>query len=372
MTDMRLRALALGLSVVVAATPVAQACTSLRLMTANGYPIYGRTMEFASATIPWQLAVYPRGTRFAGIGPNGRKGLTWTGKFGFVGALTGGVSEGAVSDGMNERGLVVGLLIFNGSDYQVPKTDAEFGKTVAYWQLANYLLSNFATTAEVRKALTDDVIVADVALPASTGLPRVPVHYVVHDADGNALVVEYIDRQLRAVDNPLGVLTNDPSFAWQMENLTFYTDLPLDQRPPVTRGAGAKQVAQGLDVTKQDMSGAVTSPNRFVKAAVWSLQSLPPKDADQGVTRVATLMNNFDIPEGTKLYRGSLGTFPESTAWTAIGDMKNRRYFFRTEFNPNWRMVDLNRVDFGKGQVRTIVLPPLPLGSDISDLFLAR
>ncbi len=125
---------------------------------------------------------------------------------------------------------------------------------------------------------------------------------------------------------------------------------------------------QGLDVSKQEMSAAVTSPNRFVKAALWSLESLPPENADQGITRVATLMNNFDIPEGTKLYRGPLGAFPESTAWTAIADMKNRRYLFRTEFNPNWRLIDLARIDFGKGQARTIQLPPLPLGRDITDL----
>lgn len=368
----RSSALMLGLSLLLAGTPIAEACTSLRLMTADGYPIYGRTMEFASATIPWQLAVYPRGTTYQGLAPNGQKGLGWTGRYGFVGALAAGVNEGAVSDGMNERGLVVGLLILYGSKYQTPKTDADVRKTVAYWQLGNYLLSNFATVAEVRTALTDNIIVADVPLPASAGLGSLPVHYVVHDADGNALAVEYIDGQLRVHDNPLGVLTNDPRFEWQMENLTFYTDLPLDRRPPVQRSAGAKAAAQGLDVTKQDMSAAVTSPNRFVKAAVWSLESLPPKNADQGITRVATLMNNFDIPEGTKLYRGPLGAFPESTAWTAIGDMKNRRYFFRTEFNPNWRMIDLSRVDFGKGQARAVALPPLPLGSDISDLVSGR
>lgn len=360
-----------GLSLLLAAAPMAEACTSLRIMTADGYPIYGRTMEFASTTIAWQLAVYPRGAKFDGLAPNGQKGLSWTGKYGFVGALAGGVSEGAVSDGMNERGLVVGMLIFNGSKFQIPKTDAEIKKTIAYWQLANYLLSNFARVAEVKKALAGDVVVADVPLPASTGLGSLPVHYAVHDADGNALAVEYIDNQLRLVDNALGVLTNDPSFDWQMENLTFYTDLPLNRRPPVQRSAEKKAVTQGLDVTKQEVSAAVTSPNRFVKAAVWSLESLPPKDADQGITRVATLMNNFDIPEGTKLYRGVLGEFQESTAWTAIGDMKNRRYFFRTEFNPNWRMIDLTRVDFGKGQARIVKLPPLPLGSDISNLVSA-
>lgn len=348
--------------------PMAEACTSLRIMTADGYPIYGRTMEFSSATIAWQLAIYPRGVTFTGLAPNGEKGLSWTAKYGFVGALGGGIKDGAVTDGMNERGLVVGLLIFNGSQYQVPKGEADIKKTIAYWQVGNYILSNFATVGEVKKALTDDVLVANTPLPSYLSLPSLPVHYAVHDADGNALVIEYIDHQLHIYDNPLGVLTNDPSFEWQMENLPFYTDLPLDRHPPVKRTSETKVMSQGLDVTKQEMSGAVTSPNRFVKAALWSLESLPPKDADQGITRVATLMNNFDIPEGTKLYRGPLGAFPESTAWTAIADMKNRRYLFRTEFNPNWRLIDLSRIDFGKGQARTISLPPLPLGRDITGL----
>ncbi len=354
MTKKRCFAIAIGLCMLLADAPSVEACTSLRIMTANGYPIYGRTMEFASATIAWKLAIYPRGTTFTGLAPNGEKGLSWTGKYGFVGALGGGLKDGAVSDGMNEKGLVVGLLIFDGSKFQMPKGEADIKKTIAYWQVANYLLSSFANVGEVRKALADDVLVADTPLPSYLRLPGLPVHFAVHDADGNALVIEYIDHQLRIYDNPLGVLTNDPSFEWQMENLTFYTDLPLDQRPPVKRTRETKVMSQGLDVSKEEMSAAVTSPNRFVKAALWSLESLPPEDADQGITRVATLMNNFDIPEGTKLYRGPLGAFPQSTAWTAIADMKNRRYFFRTEFNPNWRLIDLARIDFSKGQPRTI------------------
>lgn len=370
---MKQRVCALALAMMMEAAPAADACTGLRIMTADGYPIYGRTMEFASTVIAWQLAVYPRGVRYQGLAPGKQEGLSWTGKYGFVGALAGGAKEGAVSDGMNERGLVVGLLIFNGSQYQVPHGAAERRKTIAYWQLANYLLSNFATVAEVKQALAHDVVVADVAFPASAGLGTgIPVHFAVHDADGNALVVEYIDHRLHVYDNPLGVLTNDPSFKWQMENLTFYTDLPLDRRPPVKAVASAAPVAQGLDVTKQEVTAALTSPNRFVKAAVWSLKSLAPKNADQGITRVATLMNNFDIPQGTKLYRGPLGQFQQSTAWTAIGDMKNRRYFFRTEFNPNWRMIELKRVDFGTGPVRVVDLPPLPLATDITGLVSAH
>ncbi len=369
---MKRRVFVVALSTLLAAAPAADACTSLRIMTADGYPIYGRTMEFASSVIAWQLAVYPRGAKYHGRAPNGQEGLSWTGRYGFVGALAGGVKEGAVSDGMNERGLIVGLLIFNGSQYQVPRDDVERKKTIAYWQLANYLLSNFANVDEVKKALANDIVVADVALPASAGLgARIPVHFAVHDAEGDALVVEYIDHKLHVYDNPLGVLTNDPSFKWQMENVTFYTDLPLDRRPPVEAATAGGPAAQGLDVTKQEVSAAVTSPNRFVKAAVWSLKSLPMKNADQAITRVATLMNNFDIPQGTKLYRGPLGEFQQSTAWTAIGDMKDRRYFFRTEFNPNWRMIDLKRIDFGKGQVRVIELPSLPLGADITGLMVA-
>ncbi len=221
MTKKRSFATAIGLCVLLAGAPSVEACTSLRLMTTNGYPIYGRTMEFASATIAWQLAIYPRGVTFTGLAPDGETGLSWTGKYGFVGALGGKIKDGAVSDGMNEKGLVVGLLILYGSKYQVPNDEADIKKTIAYWQLGNYILSNFATVGEVKKALADDVLVANIPLPSSLGLPSLPVHFAVHDADGNALVIEYIDHQLHIYDNPLGVLTNDPSFEWQMENLTF-------------------------------------------------------------------------------------------------------------------------------------------------------
>ncbi len=65
-----------------------------------------------------------------------------------------------------------------------------------------------------------------------------PVHYVVYDASGKSIVIEYFDGKLHIFDNPLGVVTNSPSFDWHMTNLRNYVNFSLDNVPPVKLGSG--------------------------------------------------------------------------------------------------------------------------------------
>lgn len=89
-----------------------QACTSLRVKSTEGHVFYARTMEFSTSDQP-QVAVMPKGTVMRGTLPDGRQeGATWTSKYGFVGMRDYGPP--LVSDGMNEKGLVVGMLFFPG------------------------------------------------------------------------------------------------------------------------------------------------------------------------------------------------------------------------------------------------------------------
>jgi len=42
------------------------------------------------------------------------------------------------------------------------------------------------------------------------------VHFIVQDASGQSIVIEYVGGKLNVHDNPLGVLTNSPAFDWHM------------------------------------------------------------------------------------------------------------------------------------------------------------
>jgi len=57
----------------------------------------------------------------------------------------------------------------------------------------------------------DGVVIAPTLAP---GFPPEPqrVHFVVYDKTGASIVIEPLDGKLKVYDNPLGVITNSPTF----------------------------------------------------------------------------------------------------------------------------------------------------------------
>ena len=86
-----LSVLGLLLAVTVSAAP-AQACTSFRVKTAEGYVFYGRTLEGKS--FGSSISIVPQGTQYVGTLPDGKQGgLKWTTKYGMLGMNAGGLPQ---------------------------------------------------------------------------------------------------------------------------------------------------------------------------------------------------------------------------------------------------------------------------------------
>ena len=97
------------------------------------------------------------------------------------------------------------------------------------------------------------------------------------------------------------------------------------------------------------------------------ISNLPFPDADSGVPEVARILHNFDIPKGLVREGEHAGeVITGHTQWTVIGDIRNRRYYYWTEYNRRMRMVDLSKLDFGGGKVLTIPLDEVR-AEDIKD-----
>jgi choloylglycine hydrolase len=243
----------------------------------------------------------------------------------------------------NEKGLAVGTFYFPTTAGYMPYAAADAGKTVAPWQVGSYLLENFATVEEVRQNI-GKVVVPSVVFAAWDFAP--PVHYVVYDPSGKSIVIEYLAGKLNVFDNPLGVVTNSPSFDWQMTNLRNYVNFSLNNVPPVKLGSVTLEpLGQGSGML--GLPGDFTPPSRFVRAVAFSVSVLQPKTGEDGILEIFHVLNDFDIPKGAardgqKDEHGNIEA--DYTLWTSACDLKTMRFYFRTYQSSQIRMVDMTKI----------------------------
>jgi len=341
---------------------LSQACTSLRVKTTDGAIFYARTMEFPTSPKA-AVAIFPKGTPMRATLPDGKAdGLSWTTKYGFVGMRD--YSPPIVSDGMNEKGLVVGMLLFPGFANYQPYDAALSAKTLANFEVANWMLSNFATVNEVREGLKG-IRVCDAPLPLPGG-GSIPLHYAVHDAAGGCIVVEYTDGQLKVYDNPLGVMTNSPPFDWMLINLSNYVNLSATGVPKLDLvGFNIHQTGQGSGML--GLPGDFSPPHRFVRTVALSQASLPVTGPDEGVTLAMTLIDSVDIPKGTVRQATPTGDNYDVTIWSVVGDTQRLRYYFRTYDNKDWFMVDVARALNNAKAPASIPVGRQPSYTDVTD-----
>jgi len=348
---MKRSAQAVAILAIVAASAISptggSACTGITIKSQDGSTIFARTLEFAQ-DIQSNIIVVPRGKEFVGTAPGDKPGHRWKTRYGIVG--TNAFDLPVTVDGLNEKGLHVGLFYFPGfARYQeLPSDDAD--KALAPWELGTFLLGTCANVNEAIAAARE-VRVGEVVQKDMGFVP--PVHYVLTDASGKSTVLEYVGGKLKVYDNPLGVMSNSPTFDWHMINLSNYVNLTVSNVPPVNvDGTEIKGLGQGSGML--GIPGDFTPPSRFVRAVAFSKSALPVAGAKAGVLQAFHILNQFDIPKGAARGIDHGKEVADYTLWTSAADLSNLRYYFRTFANSRIRMVDLKAVDFDAPAIRTI------------------
>jgi len=354
-----LAALTTILCCLAASDQPAVACTGIRVKPKDGSVIVARTLEFA-ADLQSNIIVIPRATASVGTAPGDKPGLLWKSKYGIAGA--NGFGMPVIVDGLNEKGLGIGIFYFPGyAQYQEVKAE-DAAKTIAPWELPVYLLGTCANVEEVVQAV-GSIRVGGVVQKDMGYVP--PCHYVVHDASGRCVVLEYVGGQRKIHDNPLGVITNSPAFDWHLTNLCNYVNLSVNNVPPVDI-AGLKLPSFGQGSGMLGLPGDFTPPSRFIRAVAFSQSALPVATAHEGVLQAFHLLNQFDIPKGAARGVDNGKTMADYTLWTSASDLTNHRYYFRTFDNSRIRMIDLTKMDLDAAEIKTISMAGQEVIEDLS------
>lgn len=322
-----------------------EGCTGIKLKAEDHSIVHGRTVEFG-IPIDASVAVIPRGYEFTGTTPQG-KGLVYKAKYAVVGAIAFGVP--AIMDGLNEKGLAMGIFYFPGFASYTQITPDNQTKALSPIEFGNWILTQFASIDEVKIALSS-VVIAPTTIKEWGSTPP-PFHYIVYEKSGRSLVIEPIDGKLVTYDNPLGVLTNSPTFDWHTENLRNYINLtPFNVKPIELAGETFAPFGQGAGMV--GLPGDFTPPSRFVRAAIFSNTATPSKNANEGIYQAFHILNQFDIPIGAVREKVDGVIHTDSTLFTAVRDPQALKFYFKTYDDQLIKVVDLTKFDLSAKEIK--------------------
>ena len=254
-------------------------------------------------------------------------------------------------DAVNEKGLGMASLNFPSNACYLPAADNR--DNIAPFELIPWILGQCASTAEARTMLAR-VNVVDIYF--SEEMPLTPLHWMI--ADGTeCIVVEPMSDGLAIYDNPVRVMTKNPTFDMQMINLNNYMHLSADapvnrfaanlELDPVSRGAGAI-----------GLPGDLSSASRFVRAAFTLHNSVCGDSEEESVGQFFHILGSVSQTRGCVRLDSGYVTTVYSSCFSACTGV----YYYTTYGNRRICGVDMNREDLdGSG----IAIYPLMTGQDI-------
>ena len=235
-------------------------------------------------------------------------------------------------DATNEKGLSMAGLNFPGNAIYQPAVNSRHN--IAPFELIPWVLSQCANTNEAESLLVNTNI-ADI--PFSKQFPNTPLHWLVADAD-RSIVVEPLAEGLQIHKNPVGVLTNNPTFDYHMQNLANF--LNLTSQCPTNRFSSdldLKPYSRGMGAI--GMPGDLSSASRFVRAAFTKLNSI--SNAQDDISQFFHILGSVEQQCGCV----RLGEEYEKTIYSSCCDIRNGIYYYTTYTNHQISKVDMRRTD---------------------------
>ncbi len=222
-------------------------------------------------------------------------------------------------DAVNEKGLCIAALNF--PHYAQYRTRADRPLALASFELIPWLLGQCETVEQARHALRDACITAE---SVSSSLPATPLHWLLADRC-ESLVIEPTEAGLALHENPLGVLSNSPPFAYHLTRLAEFMQLGACE--PVNRLCPDRPLvpyARGLGAI--GLPGDWSSASRFVRA-VFVKQHTAPAAGEAAISRFFHMMGAVAVPDGCMVSEEGR---PVRTVYTACMDAAAMRYYYTT------------------------------------------
>ena len=370
----------LSASLILSSFSTSSACTTMMMQDANGNAYEARTMEWGGA-LPDSLNYFSTGLPIQSLTPDGKPGLSFKTKHGFVAVsiknLSSNPKQVTVAEGANDQGLSLSLNAFFGAS--VPAVDSDDSKVLSALDFGAWALGNFQNVAQVKQALANKEVSIWLPPIALVGNKTAPIHFALWDKTGAGIVVEFSNGKVNVYDNPVGVMTNGPEFPWHLENLNNYAQLSNVDRNNGTFGS--------LKVNPPDGGNALTgvpstqiASGRFVKAAFYTTYVRKAKTPAEAIQTMSHVINNFDRPydlsidppgSNAEAAAAAPGVGGEVTLFTTMNDLAQNQFYIRSINAMNFSRVDIPKLA-GVKELKKVSLDKVAQlhGADATELFL--
>ena len=304
-------------------------CTAITYKTKDFY--FGRTLD-NDCSFDEKVTVTPRNFRFEFCEKE---------HFSIIG--TSHIEDGypLYYDAVNEKGLCIAALNFTGNaKYNEVKNDK---MNIAYYDLISFLLCRCETVDNCERLLKEINIIS---ASFRDNLPEAELHWLIADKE-RSITVEAVSEGLKTYENPVGILTNNPTFDKQLFSLNNY--MALSPKAPIN-GFSDKisfdKYSRGMGGI--GLPGDLSSQSRFVRASFVKMNSVSGQSEEESVGQFFHIMNSVEQQKGCCLLEN--GEY-ETTIYTSCCNADKGIYYYSTYGNRQITAINMHNENLDSEEV---------------------
>ena len=324
-------------------------CTALSIKSKEGNNFFGRNMDL-EYNFNQSVIVIPRNYKYE----NKVTGKMVGGKYAIIGMGSVIDNHAAMADGMNEKGLACAGLNFAGYAYY-EENKVEGKENIAPYDFILWVLFNHESIDEVKEAINNIELVN---VPLNEKYPVPTLHWMVVDKYGKSIVIEKTKSKFSIYDNTVGVLTNNPTFDWQLTNLNEYIGL-TEEHPKETKWCDQEIKALGVGAGTRGIPGDFASVSRFVRIA-FIKSRMPEVDNISAIPQFLHMLDYVAMVKGGAMTPEGKEDF---TLYSSCMNQEKGIYYYKTYSNNRINAIDINKEDLNESKVKVF---PYLINEDIN------
>lgn len=301
-------------------------CTAISVTARHHY--FGRNLDYEH-TFGEKVTITPRHYHFSFT-----DGTKCASHYAMIGMALPMKGYPLYFDAVNEKGLGVAGLNFPGNACYTPPAKGK--KNIASYEFIPWLLSQCASVKEVKKLLSYCCITN---ASFANDIKPTPLHWFIADASCS-ITVEQTEKSFMVYDNPVGVLTNNPTFDIQLFNLNnYYSITSQEPENKFSDRINFEEYSRGMGGI--GLPGDLSSMSRFVKASFTKLNTIFGESEGEIVHQFFHCLYSVYQQKGCV----QVGDSYEMTNYSSCCNTQTGTYYFTTHYNGTIRSVSMQNED---------------------------